>query len=73
MLASLRIGLVCDLPFSAAGLRLQTDKQMRQTDHATRSVTIGRIYTAVHKNVAVNLCQQLYQILTDFKNSFIVS
>jgi len=72
MLASLLIGLLCDLPCSAAGLRLQTDRQTRQKDHATRSVTIGRIYTAFHENVAVNLCQQLYQILTDFENSFIV-
>jgi len=30
------------------------------------------IYTVEHKNVAVNLCQQLYQILTDFQNSFII-
>jgi len=29
-------------------------------------------YSVFHKNVAVNLCQWLYQILTDFQNSCIV-
>jgi len=52
-----------------------TDRQTDETERPryTRSVTIGRIYIAFHENVAVILCQQLYQILTDFKNSFIVS
>jgi len=30
------------------------------------------MYAVFHKKMAVNLCQQLYQILTNLQNSFIV-